>query len=76
LPTRLASARAFAARMIILLGTHPQYGAFPADQGQLDARHPQARFGEASGDGLPTHTEPDHYHVGLNSHYGPFHSGH
>ena len=47
--------------------------AFPADQGRLDAHHIQARVGEASGDELPAHTEPDHDHVGINSHYGPFH---
>jgi hypothetical protein len=47
--------------------------AFPAGQGRLDAHHVQARFGEASGDELPAHTEPDHDHVGINSHYGPFH---
>ena len=50
--------------------------AFPADQGRLDAHHIQARVGEASGDELPTHTEPDHDHVGINSHYGPFHCAH
>ena len=42
--------------------------AFPADQGRLDAHHIQARFGEAPGDELPAHTEPDHDHVGINSH--------
>jgi hypothetical protein len=46
--------------------------AFPADQGRLDAHHPQARFGEASGDELPAHTKPDHDHVRLDSHYRPF----
>jgi hypothetical protein len=50
--------------------------AFPAEYlaDQL-AHHIQARVGEASGDELPTHTEPDHDHVGINSHYRPFHCG-
>jgi hypothetical protein len=62
--------------MIILLGTHPQYGPFPADQGRLDAHHIQARPGEASGHELPAHTEPDHDHLSVRSHHGPFRRAH
>ena len=28
------------------------------------------RFGEASGDELPAHTEPNHYHLRISSHHG------
>ena len=40
LPTRLASARVFAAWMIILLGTDPQYGHPPPGEPTRCPRHP------------------------------------
>ena len=54
------------------------YCVFHAEREALSARFRRLydAIGEASGDELPAHTEPDHDHVGVRSHDGPFHCAH
>ena len=61
--TRRASASAFAARIIILLGTQPQYGHSPPTRSRSIADHAQAGLGEPPGHLLAADAEPDHDHV-------------
>ena len=61
--TRLVSAIRLAARIIILEGTHPEVGAFPADKAGFDPSDVQPGFGQRPGRVFAAGPQADHHHV-------------